>query len=666
MSPHFLLLISFLSFCTFEVCLSAAVKSPEIPTLQINQGKVKGAVYQTRGGRHYGAYLGIPFVNKPARFQLAGPAPKWEGVRDASKFGSRCLQYRRELKEIVGSEDCLFINVYTPEFPKQNKITPKAPLPVLVFIHGGSFLFYSGEVFGPKYLLDEDVILVTFNYRIGALGFLNTEERSGIVPNLGLKDQVAALRWAQENIASFGGDPKKVTIFGNSAGSASVSYHVLSPMSKDLFSGAISQSGTALCPWAFIRNPGKVVNNLAGKLNCPTKTTKEIVDCLTTKSGKDIIEQQQKILGTLSADPPIPFGPSSENTFVQTRAEASDDFLPDEPEVLLAQGQVNKVPYIIGVNSADGITFAVASIINNSRLITQIDKQWDVISPIILSYGNAPNPKDVSQKVRQYYFGKDKIASETPGFAVKFSQLFSDRNFFQCSQNTAKEFAKYGTAYVYYFTYDNGASFLDHFGPTAADDIKGVKHQDEIQYFTSSPYFPEIKPDSKSFPFSQAIVKLWASFAADGKPTKTWARTTWNPITHDEAKNLNTQKWYNIDQDLKLVEDPFSGRMKFWNELALFKPKPAPGPTGGVAPVVQSKSPLVSPGASKPGKVPAGGHSHVFPDHGDDTDFSSSSTSTTTTVKPKGGKTASTADPSGASSSSTTKAPGFFSKIFKG
>ena len=132
--------------------------------------------------------------------------------------------------------------------------------------------------------------------KILSSGFLNTEDRA-IIPNLGMKDQVAALRWIQENIASFGGDAKKVTLVGNSAGSASVSYHVLSPMSKGLFSSAISQSGTALCPWAFVPSPAKVANNLGQKLNCPTKTTKELVDCMKSKPVKDIVEQQQKVLG---------------------------------------------------------------------------------------------------------------------------------------------------------------------------------------------------------------------------------------------------------------------------------------------------------------------------------------------------------------------------------
>lgn len=104
-------------------------------------------------------------------------------------------------------------------------------LPVLVYIHGGAFAFSSGNDYGPKYFMDQNVILVTFNYRLGALGFLNVGD-DAYPGNLGMKDQVMALRWIRDNIYAFGGDPNRVTIFGDSSGSASVSYHILSPMSR--------------------------------------------------------------------------------------------------------------------------------------------------------------------------------------------------------------------------------------------------------------------------------------------------------------------------------------------------------------------------------------------------------------------------------------------------
>lgn len=159
------------------------------------------------------------------------------------------------------SEDCLFLNVYTPD------LKPRDPLPVMFYIHGGGF--YSGcgndDMYAPEFLVRKGVILVTINYRLEVLGFLclDTEEVPG---NAGMKDQVAALKWVNKNIANFGGDPSNVTIFGESAGAASVSCHLVSPMSKGLFKRAICQSGATTCWWAKVFEPRKKALVLARQL----------------------------------------------------------------------------------------------------------------------------------------------------------------------------------------------------------------------------------------------------------------------------------------------------------------------------------------------------------------------------------------------------------------
>merc|ERR1719220_2686225 len=177
---------------------------------------------------------------------------------------------------VIGSEDCLHLAVHTPELPSADH-NPK--LPVMVYIHGGSFMLGGYIGAGPRKLLERDMVLVSLQYRVGPLGFLCLPDDQ-IAGNVGLMDQLLALEWVQERIAAFGGDPDRVTIQGESAGSASVTYHLLSPLSEPFFHQAIAESGSALSGWAFDSKPelhGKAVVSL---IDCPTENMNDLVSCL--------------------------------------------------------------------------------------------------------------------------------------------------------------------------------------------------------------------------------------------------------------------------------------------------------------------------------------------------------------------------------------------------
>jgi para-nitrobenzyl esterase len=214
-------------------------------------GVVEGA---GRGASGVRAFRGIPFAQPPVgelRWRPPQPAGRWEGVRAASKFGPRCMQHPvfgdMNFRSEGMSEDCLYLNVWTPAK------SAKEGLPVLVYFYGGGFV--AGDGSEPRYdgegLARRGVVAVTLNYRLGLFGFLAHPELSKESPrrasgNYGLLDQAAALRWVRENIAAFGGDPRRVTVAGESAGSASVSAQMASPLSKGLIAGAIGESGSVL------------------------------------------------------------------------------------------------------------------------------------------------------------------------------------------------------------------------------------------------------------------------------------------------------------------------------------------------------------------------------------------------------------------------------------
>ena len=219
--------------------------------------------------------------------QAPEPVPEWQGVKDATEDGQLCPQYDISQSQPIGDEDCLSLNVYSPKLDSKKRA-------VMVYFHGGAFIMGGGAsfFFGPGYLLEQNVVLVTFNYRLGPLGFLSSGDGSA-GGNQGLQDQILVLKWVQENIAKFGGDPGKVTIFGEDAGAASVTLLAMSPPATGLFHGAIALSGNALCDQYLQQEPLEASRELATRLECSTDSGADIINCLSRKTQQEIISASQ-------------------------------------------------------------------------------------------------------------------------------------------------------------------------------------------------------------------------------------------------------------------------------------------------------------------------------------------------------------------------------------
>nr|XP_027216592.1 esterase FE4-like [Penaeus vannamei] len=256
--------------------LSAA--AAETVEVQLQQGAIVGSRSEAKGGRAFYGFLGIPFAQPPVgalRFKDPVAAGAWEGVRNGTVAPPLCPQ--PDAPSDWMQEDCLYLSVFTPQ-------PNRTDLPVMVWLPQGGFISDATPLFQPEFLLAKDVVLVVLQHRLGVLGFLSTEDAE-LPGNLGLKDQAMALRWVQDNIRDLGGDPDKVTIFGQNAGGAAVHYHMLSPMSSGLFQRAIMQSGAALCPWALREDHRQVAFGFGRMVGCPGEradaaNSTALVDCL--------------------------------------------------------------------------------------------------------------------------------------------------------------------------------------------------------------------------------------------------------------------------------------------------------------------------------------------------------------------------------------------------
>ena len=303
-------------------------------------------VVTTRDGRVSGmarqghvAFLGIPYA-KASRFAAPEPAPAWSGVREATKIGLAAPQTSHMIAGFAASgpqdEDCLNLNVFTPA-------CDDAKRPVMFWIHGGGFTHgagYEALYDGGPLAVSGDVVVVTINYRLGALGFLRLPE-IGANGNQGLLDQVMALAWVRDNIAAFGGDPQHVTIFGESAGSASVGCLLTMPPARGLFRRAIQQSGIGRAATPDVA--GRIADAMLDLLGLDRARAKELLAIAPDK----ILQAQSAVAAKLGAD--VRFGPVVDPVT-----------LPVAPPKAIANGAAKDVDVVIGTNRDEVKLFAAA------------------------------------------------------------------------------------------------------------------------------------------------------------------------------------------------------------------------------------------------------------------------------------------------------------------
>ncbi|XP_014643888.1 PREDICTED: liver carboxylesterase 1-like [Ceratotherium simum simum] len=484
------------------------------PVVDTVQGKVLGKYVSLEGfAQPVAVFLGVPFAKPPLgplRFAPPQPAEPWHFVKNTTSYPPMCSQdpvegkmlsdlftNRKENISLQISEDCLYLNIYTPA-----DLTKESRLPVMVWIHGGGLAIGEASSYdGLPLSAHENVVVVTIQYRLGIWGFFSTgdEHSRG---NWGHLDQVAALRWVQENIANFGGDPGSVTIFGESAGGESVSVLVLSPLTKNLFHRAISESGVVFTADLVKKDSKATAQKIAMFAGCKTTTSAVLVHCLRQKTEDELLETTLK-MKFLTTD--LHGDPRESHPFLPTVVDGV--LLPKMPEEILAEKTFNTVPYIVGFNKQE-FGWIIPTIMGLPLSEGKLDEKT-ATSLLWKSYTMTNIPEELTPVAIEKYLG----GTDDP---VKKKDLFLDLMgdvMFGVPSVTVARFHRDAGAPTYMYEFEYHPSFSSDMKPKT---VKG-DHGDELFSVFGAPFLKG-GASEEEIKLSKMVMKFWANFARNGNP----------------------------------------------------------------------------------------------------------------------------------------------------
>ncbi|XP_053210465.1 neuroligin-4, X-linked-like [Panonychus citri] len=538
-------------------------------------------------------FLGIPYASPPTgklRFMPPVTPAHWSGIRNSDKHGHVCPQnlpnitnepetLRRmtrdrlfQLKRLIPllqnqSEDCLYLNIYTPAPKESSSSSPSSPHhhqnhhrhPVVVFIHGESYEWNSGSVYDGSVLSSfGNLIVVTINYRLGVLGFYPAMDGSSR-GNFGLMDQVAALHWVQENIIEFGGDPSNVTIHGHGHGAALVNLLMLSPMAKGLFHRAIMQSGSALCPWALAFNAIKYGREYAQAIGCYSEESKSsnIVDCLRHKTIAELLSVQIATPRFLTG-----FGPMVDGIIV-----ASDPLtmMNDPTSTFSSYNLIIGVTRLESYNLFSSIDFDEG--LNESRR----DKIIRTLVRNIYTY----HLQEIYLTISNEYTEWSQSNPNNQLTLESLTELLSDALFVGPVVKTALIHSKSTKATkLYYFSHTSNLMLTNH------SRLVSVHGQD-LPYALGTYLLPEYHPVNNhsriDLILSEIMMKYWSNFIRDGDPNGKTNTTSTLISNGQESRSESNHHWPSYDYlqqqylvlntKLKLKDHYHAHRLSYWLNL---------------------------------------------------------------------------------------------------
>jgi para-nitrobenzyl esterase len=446
---------------------ASATATTHAPVVATTSGLVRGVATATDN-----RFLGIPYAAPPVgalRWQPPKAAAPWAGLRDASQFGSACAQPPSALSVPSASEDCLYLNVFAPARPARHN-------PVMVWIHGGSLVTGSGDLYDPTDLVRNGVVVVTINYRLGAFGFLAhpafADSPGAPSGDYGLMDQQAALRWVARNIDRFGGNSRDVTIFGESAGGLSVFSHLASPTARGLFDRAIAQSGA----YALTQEPLAAAEAAGQTFAAAAGCADQSAACLRALPVSTVLARQ-------------------ESGYVPN---IDGRVLTQSLGTAFATGQFTRVPIINGSNHDEWRLFVAIGELQG-QFVTA-DNYLSMISQTL----GVPAPA-AAAIAAQYPL------SAYPSPPLAFSTVGTDAIFACPALTVDKAVSRFTPTFGYEFNDQNAPPLLP---PVSFP--QGAAHAYELPYLFQLPAGGTLSPDQQQL--AATMRRYWTSFATFGAP----------------------------------------------------------------------------------------------------------------------------------------------------
>ncbi|XP_028966751.1 acetylcholinesterase-like [Galendromus occidentalis] len=538
----------------------------ELPHTFVKAGLIRGTRAQVNS-RPIDVYYAIPFALPPVgpfRFRKPVPVKRWKGILDATRPGPPCTQKDVQVNQfysrdsVNSTEDCLHLNVFTAaRYCFSQNLLHCGSKPVIVFLHGGGFQNggNSDFVLDSKHLaVMGDVVVVIPNYRLNVFGFLNGNVTEEVPGNMGLYDQILALEWIQKNIASFGGDPRRVTVFGQGAGAVSTGYHLISPMSRGLFKRAILQSGSPY--WKLPDNTftGKMkVQQLALELGCDEYIVRgqvlayprEVMKCLRRIPSHTLYEAMAKVFG------------SEGSTMIPSYF---NELLPNEPITSCEKGHYeNNVDVLVGTVTDEGTLpvdqFFWKLFALDSFFSVPVSDIWFYASLFFQSVlGRSVEP------VRGLYADTngDNSSTSAKDAVEAVAAAVGDFGVVCPSSYFADSYSKRGNR-VWLYQFDHRPSY------SASPEWTGVVHGDDVGFALGYPLWQKSSTEEEKL-LSRRVIRIYAHFAHTGQPP-TVNGDVWHPYTTNKPHYLQiTAKNYTVHKSSMRP-----GYCEFWRAYLLPK-----------------------------------------------------------------------------------------------
>ncbi|XP_076683873.1 esterase FE4-like [Andrena cerasifolii] len=581
--------------------LAANGSNAYLSRVQTKFGQIQGLLSRSVRGRLVAHYLGVPYAQPPVGdLRFRSPQPwnhTWNDIYEALQDGPMCLQLDSRGKS-VGREDCLYLNIFVPMLSE--KCSGDSKLPVMVFIHGGKYMIGSSDsrLYSPEYLMDQNIILVTINYRLNVMGFFSTA--NGVTPgNYGVKDALMALRWIHENIGAFQGDPNSVTLWGHSAGTGITHILALSNKTEGLFGRYILQSGSALAPWVIkskrgIRDtsldlatlvgchPGRTEENTESATdnlsigNSTTEYPREMIKresfdaidrneydeeedekmmrCMRTVGGS-VIVKAMKHLEVWRGNPWCIFAPTIED-------ESDDAVLTMHPIVIMKHRLFRDIPFMIGVVKDEGLEKSI-DYLTNKVVRQEFLHNFEDLLPYVMEFDQiVANTSALASTVEDFYFQGDVAEN----FLENITELFGDNLMIWPAYETLKWQADNMNSSTYFYIFEYEGTFSSTFRSGSSKHY-GVSHVDDLNYLIPvlNKWFKDhmLHNTETDVTMINIMTEMWASFATKGVP-EAWEVTAW-----PDYKHAHQYLQFGINRDPEIIVGcryP-TEKIAFWENL---------------------------------------------------------------------------------------------------